>query len=759
MSGDNEVERRIVIDKPFRQTVRPNNNNKAQTKTTQEQEQRNVPLPSSTTRDIPTTGDTAVVPPRPSGPVSLEDNPGAGPFRPPAAPPPQGPPGGDVITNPPSTGGGPVNPSDLQIYIYDSTRQVLIPFKADYSLAIPFTFADSSRITTRRKFMPKQDKRMGVIIPLIKIAPNASDWMQLASLAQRHPYNDVIAIVNPSKDSRGISGTGSPSAEFANGINYLVNAGVRIVGYVNTDMHAKTIASVMDEINKWFDWYPNVSGIYFDDSAPDNKVSDISPDYYKQIDDRVKQKHRQVQGSKYYVQQQAGAEAITILNLAAAKSPATATTNPILESLYSGTDINIFTIYEQEGFPTDQNYLELKQQWMANEPRSRFAVISYHAPENDIEIRNFVDKAIEIEAIAGYVYATTEWITNLSEAAALSPLAGTIMDQIDALAQQSRIPTLRGTTPSSETPSGEAFASVTDMSERSEENVAPRQHADFDKLGVRKIYPTSSDKPFEWYLQNGKDLKKDPTLRNIPKAVRILDDGKFETMKRDVDQVRIEAWTNPKQKKMLNVEISGYFRVLEADGRYIIQQYARGGHHYRDQAKWCEGSAYKGRMLKNGSMCAVKEVHHQGYTNNRGMTQATNRPTLERWFGMKTIIYNYPIFDTRSNTLTDSQGVAIELWIDDNADDGKGRLVVKNDWRHVATIRDQGGWFASEKDFLEDKCKALALENKSRYRKRDEIINTEGGTAEGNCVAWRWDQATVQFSHLSVREIRRVIPD
>jgi hypothetical protein len=257
-----------------------------------------------------------------------------------------------------------------------------------------------------------------------------------------------------------------------------------------------------------------------------------------------------------------------------------------------------------------------------------------------------------------------------------------------------------------------------------------------DQFGIKKVYPTASGGN-EWYV-NMNDPRSDPNFRNLPSMTK-QPDGSWQVT---ASQVRMEAWS-PSGEKWLNVEITGYAKMVGGSNE-LVQLYSRGGHHFSDSNKWCEGSAYKARLYGDGQARWVKEVMHPSYTSNRGSVQATETPLMDRWVGFKAVMYN---FVENGKTY-----VRMESYIDDDVTDSSGNLVIGNNWVLASVVEDKGGWSTSNPDF-DPTCAPLNKDSTQQYRQRDEILNLPGGTSTQNIAAWRSDSLTWNWKYLSVREI------
>jgi len=255
-----------------------------------------------------------------------------------------------------------------------------------------------------------------------------------------------------------------------------------------------------------------------------------------------------------------------------------------------------------------------------------------------------------------------------------------------------------------------------------------------DKFGIKKIYPTASGGN-EWYV-NMDNPKSDTNFRNLPTMTKQTD-GSWQV---SASQVRMEAWS-PSDEKWLNVEITGYAKMISGTNE-LIQWYSRGGHH--TDSNQCLGSAYKARLYGTGEARWVKEITHPAYTGSKGSMQATDDPLKGRWVGFKAVIYN---FVENGKTY-----VRMESYIDDDVTDSKGNLVVGNNWKLAAVYEDKGGWSTTNSDFNAS-CFPVNKDSTQQYRQRDEIINMSGGTSTQNIAAWRSDGLTWNWKYLSVREI------
>lgn len=678
--------------------------------------------------------------------------------------------------------------TDKTFYLYDPDTDIITPYKPDYSVDIPFTVTRTVVREARKGHGPKQDKELGVIVPLIRQPPNQSDWVQLATIAQKYPRINIIAVVSPTQDQRGIGDFGGPIEDYANAIRFLQHSGVIVVGYLDTAEVSKSLDDAKREIDRWSEWYPDINGLFFDNAS----ISLGAVQYYRLLDEYCK-KEKSFQ--------------FTIADMASSIEEGVAVMDT--EGFLRNTEIDIFVIYEKEGYPAELWYQSIKKEWMTRYDRSRFAFISYAVNENTLDCRNFIEKVVGIERLAGYLYIHSSYSEidkrGLREWTNISPLLEVTLNELDRLAQGENIPSFRGVVPDSVRPitdeeiqqvEAAAKSKVVSVGGGTEEELkpestvvsqeqdhpeaVPRDEINTDKFGIRKIYQ-SAEGPIskEWSLFMDNPRADQTIAESLPERMEKDVDGSW-MFPRDFD-IRLEAWSPP-QNKYRDVEMTGYFKIQQLPQKrgqdVVIEQHARGGKH-NDKENPCEASGYKARLLKDGTVDAVKQIMYGVQTGSRAVTQATNNALEKRWMGMKTMIYNYT--DVNSRTGADQHFVNMEVWIDDNVTDQDGNLVIKNDWKPIMKMSDQGGWFVQQQQEVKKtkkkgrkgkkkeeeeqelrfiNCRSLNANNaelederKRNFRQLDEIITEPGGNPEKNCVAWRWNGAIINFKFLSVREI------
>jgi hypothetical protein len=89
--------------------------------------------------------------------------------------------------------------------------------------------------------------------------PTDGSWDKLASLAQKYPRVQVLAVINPN------SGPGaSRNTDYVNGIAKLIAAGITVFGYVSTGYSRRAPSSVSADIISYANWY-SLKNIFFDE--------------------------------------------------------------------------------------------------------------------------------------------------------------------------------------------------------------------------------------------------------------------------------------------------------------------------------------------------------------------------------------------------------------------------------------------------------------------------------------------------------------
>ena len=109
----------------------------------------------------------------------------------------------------------------------------------------------------------------GVLIPLYLYPSSLAVWKPVITAKQAYPSVPFVAIANPA------SGPGTASdPNYVTAIKSLQDAGVKVVGYVDTAYGAKSVAAITTEMQSWISWYSPV-GFFFDDLSSSGQESTL----------------------------------------------------------------------------------------------------------------------------------------------------------------------------------------------------------------------------------------------------------------------------------------------------------------------------------------------------------------------------------------------------------------------------------------------------------------------------------------------------
>lgn len=124
-----------------------------------------------------------------------------------------------------------------------------------------FSVTQSSTTSLPPPPAPAPAASTATVVPLYSF-PTSPAWTQLIAAKAAHPSVPVLAVVNPS------NGPGSGiSAIYATGIKRLTTAGIKVIGYVWTSYAERPLAQVKADIDRWRVYYPEVTGMFFDEQA------------------------------------------------------------------------------------------------------------------------------------------------------------------------------------------------------------------------------------------------------------------------------------------------------------------------------------------------------------------------------------------------------------------------------------------------------------------------------------------------------------
>ena len=118
--------------------------------------------------------------------------------------------------------------------------------------------------------LDNQKEDLKILIPLYSY-PNWYNkdsyvWQKIIDIQNSHPNAKIVAIVNPSNGHFR-----EDNSDFSRGIQDLVKAKIKVVGYVYTKYANRATEEVVDDIEAWRNFYKEdgVSGIFFDETSTD----------------------------------------------------------------------------------------------------------------------------------------------------------------------------------------------------------------------------------------------------------------------------------------------------------------------------------------------------------------------------------------------------------------------------------------------------------------------------------------------------------
>jgi len=128
--------------------------------------------------------------------------------------------------------------------------------------------------------LDNQKEDLKILIPLYSY-PNKDIWQKLIDIKNAHPNAEIIAIVNPNNGHFR-----EKDDNYSNEIQKLIDAKIKVIGYVYTQYANRDSEDVVDDIEAWSNIYKadGVSGIFFDETS--NKSSDLT--YYTNLSNEAK---------------------------------------------------------------------------------------------------------------------------------------------------------------------------------------------------------------------------------------------------------------------------------------------------------------------------------------------------------------------------------------------------------------------------------------------------------------------------------------
>lgn len=197
------------------------------------------------------------------------------------------------------------------------------------------------------------DTGNGLIVPMYGWD---AGWSDIIHAKKENPGTKIIAIINPA------SGVGSGrDSHWANVVNDLQDAGIRVVGYIATSYAGKSIDSIENDVDNYYDWY-GVNGIFLDE------VSTGDASYYETL--------------RHYAEKPTGTQDV-ILNPGA----------PVPSSYENAGDVIV--AYENAGLPSHVTSNGISE--------SKLGVLSHGGNPSKSDFQGATDDV-------KYVYAAPDWL-------------------------------------------------------------------------------------------------------------------------------------------------------------------------------------------------------------------------------------------------------------------------------------------------------------------------------------------------------------
>lgn len=147
------------------------------------------------------------------------------------------------------------------------TRRRILRATASSALAAAASLATESRAEEKpdaKATPPKNKAKVGILVPAY-FDPNVSGggqyWDRMIDAAASVP---IIAIANPA------SGPGKKAdPAYTPVLDRARKAGLKVVGYVSTSYAKRPRAEILADIGRWVEFYPGISGFFFDEQTSD----------------------------------------------------------------------------------------------------------------------------------------------------------------------------------------------------------------------------------------------------------------------------------------------------------------------------------------------------------------------------------------------------------------------------------------------------------------------------------------------------------
>jgi len=133
----------------------------------------------------------------------------------------------------------------------------------------------------------EESDQLKILIPLYSY-PNWQEddyvWQSLIDLKGEYPDIEIIAVVNPTNGHFN-----EEDSNYTQGITDLVDAEIKVVGYVYTQYGDRDTQEIIQDLDAWQDIYQSagVSGIFFDETSTDIELLD----YYSNLSSEARERN------------------------------------------------------------------------------------------------------------------------------------------------------------------------------------------------------------------------------------------------------------------------------------------------------------------------------------------------------------------------------------------------------------------------------------------------------------------------------------
>lgn len=137
----------------------------------------------------------------------------------------------------------------------------------------------------------------GLLVPAYFTPGADSLWAKLNAAAEKNV--PLIAIMNPD-----VGPGAKPNPDYIQATRELQKSGGKVVGYVYTKYGKRNPGHVMEDITRYFEWYPHIDGIFVDQMPADLSEQKKEPSRFKEeftkIGGNTKPIDRKKETSQYY---------------------------------------------------------------------------------------------------------------------------------------------------------------------------------------------------------------------------------------------------------------------------------------------------------------------------------------------------------------------------------------------------------------------------------------------------------------------------